>query len=112
MKPNKKSTRKFRRAYWQDHISSWQHSGQSQRWYCQDNELALSTFSYWKRKLGKTQQPTRFYPLTIQPDTITLKENQRSGLRLSLSDNRYQIELDSDFSSATLKKLLLILEAA
>ncbi len=112
MKPNKKSTQKSRRVYWQDHISSWLHSGQSQKLYCLNNELALSTFSYWKRKLGKTQQPTRFYPLTIQPDTITLKENQRSGLRLSLSNNRYQIELDGDFSSVTLKKLLVILEAA
>jgi len=113
MKLKKRNKRKSKHQYWQSHILSWQQSGLSQRSYCVSNRLALSTFSYWKRKIGKNQnQQTRFYPLTIQPDNIPVKEDLRSGLRLLLSDTRYQIELENEFSSASLKKLLLILEEA
>jgi len=103
--------RKQKETYWQDHILSCKQSGLSQKQYCINHKLALSTFTYWKRKLGKRhQQPARFYPLTIQPDTFAVKQKQNSGLRLLFSGTKYQIELEDNFSSASLKKLLLVLE--
>ncbi len=36
---------------WADRISSFQESGLSRKEWCQRNEIPLSTFSYWNRKL-------------------------------------------------------------
>ncbi len=36
---------------WADRISSFQESGLSRKEWCQQNEIPLSTFSYWSRKL-------------------------------------------------------------
>ena len=99
--------------YWQDHILSCKQSGLSQKQYCINHKLALSTFTYWKRKLGKNQQqPACFYPLTVQSDTFLEEQNRNPGLRLLLSDTKYQIELEDNFSSTSLKKLLHVLEEA
>ena len=102
---------KQKETYWQGHILSCKQSGLSQKQYCINHKLALSTFTYWKRKLGRNQQqPACFYPLTIQPDTFLVEQNRNPGLRLLLSDTKYQIELEDNFSSTSLKKLLHVLE--
>ena len=44
--------------YWQEHIDSCRQSGLSQAAYCRKNQLRPHRYSYWKRKLAKTSQPT------------------------------------------------------
>ncbi|WP_299948094.1 hypothetical protein [uncultured Microbulbifer sp.] len=34
--------------FWQQHISAWKNSNLSQAAYCQQRELKLSTFTYWR----------------------------------------------------------------
>jgi hypothetical protein len=36
--------------YWQEQITLWQASGLSQKVFCQQNRLALSTFQRWKKQ--------------------------------------------------------------
>ncbi len=38
-------------AFWQQHISSWQHSDLTKTAYCRANDLAKSTFDCWHKKL-------------------------------------------------------------
>ena len=98
--------------FWRQHIEGYEHSSLSQNQYCSKNGLALSTFSYWRRKIGtKTKAtPPRFYPLTVQQLPLPTDQKSSSGLFLEVCDSRFRIELAEDFSASCLKKLLLTLE--
>lgn len=37
--------------FWESHISAWKESNLSQATYCQEHELVVHQFGYWKRKL-------------------------------------------------------------
>ena len=41
-------------AEWQAIMSRFERSGQSHREFCQAEDLAPSTFSWWRRKLGRS----------------------------------------------------------
>ena len=76
---------------WQRHITSWQLSGLSQKSYCQQHQLGLSTF-YSKYREQKSEMVTpsanqltvlpviRPVPSTQQPAVITIQSPQ--GWRL------------------------------
>lgn len=100
--------------HWENHISSWRSSGLTQRQYCLKQGVAISTFSYWIRKFkkrsAKTNQP-RFYPLTVKASSVPLETlTPRTGVRLSLCNDRFKIDLEKDFSATTLKRLVVTLE--
>jgi hypothetical protein len=42
-------------AYWKKRIAEWERSGQSQRVFCSERDLALSTFQWWRTKLRRAQ---------------------------------------------------------
>lgn len=108
---NCKSSSKSKKEFWFHHIERFSHSGLSQKRYCQENGLALSTFSYWKRKLAKrraTQQ--KFYPLTLQAPPVTSSAGKGSGLSLYLGNDKYRIELSEEFSPGCLTKLISVLQ--
>jgi len=46
-------------AYWQEHINNWQQSQLSQKQYCERNNLGLSTFQKWKKKLHPSLATTK-----------------------------------------------------
>ena len=49
---------KLPQAFWLEHIEQWRASGLSQSAYCQQHELVLHKFGYWKRKLSATEVMT------------------------------------------------------
>ena len=94
--------------FWQHHIVQCRQSGISQQHYCQRNNLALSTFGYWKRKISrKPDDKIHFYPLVLPDDSV---RSTTGGLTLQLKDERFRIEIAESFSPATLKKLITTLE--
>ncbi len=100
--------------HWGNHISCWRKSGLTQRQYCLKQSIALSTFTYWIRKSAKDSakpNPPRFYPLTVKP-TSTAPDQQKShaGIRLSLCNEKFIVDLEKDFSETTLKRLIVMLE--
>ncbi|BBP45022.1 hypothetical protein THMIRHAS_03950 [Thiosulfatimonas sediminis] len=69
---------------WVQRIADWQASGLSQRAFCQQEGLAISTFYTWLRKLQSlskelVKEPSAFLPMVIhdKPEpsstTITVK---------------------------------------
>ena len=101
-----------RQTFWRQHIRDCERSSLNQKQYCSKNGLALSTFSYWKKKLGKREQETpRFYPLTVrQLPPSPNNQAEHSGLSLTLNNSKCRIELAENFSASCLKKLILTLE--
>jgi hypothetical protein len=98
-------------SFWRKHIENYSRSPLNQKQYCTSNCLALSTFGYWKKKLkaGK-QQPVRFYPLTVQPETMRIKSSRPAGLSIHVTQDELRVELTEDFSAEALKKLLINLK--
>ena len=106
---HQQNTTKSQKAdFWQNHIDQCLQSSMSQRDYCRLNNLALSTFGYWKRRTTKeSENKIQFYPLIV-PDT--LKKLPGTGLVLKLDNDRFRIEVAEHFSTSALKKLIIALE--
>ena len=60
-------------AYWKQHVEAWQKSGLSQRAYGLKHNLALSSFSYWQRKLnpGHRASKSQFASVKVSPVQTT-----------------------------------------
>lgn len=97
--------------FWRQHIEDCSHSHLSQYEYCRTHDLALSTFSYWKRRLiaGK-KEPVCFFPLTVEVASQPGSPSAASGLSLYLGKDKYHVELSENFSTNTLKQLIVTLE--
>jgi hypothetical protein len=111
VEPSQESISKSKQKYWQNHLTSWSKSGLSQKHYCEQQLLALSTFRHWKNKLAEHSRKTSFYPLAVSSVVVPVEERSNSGLRLVVCENRYRVELEKDFSSDSLKKLISTLES-
>lgn len=97
-----------KQVHWQQQIRSWKASGLSQKQFCRRESLALSTFSYWKRRIEIPEaQTVKFYPLSVPPP---ITHPTDSGLLLHICKRRYAIELKEEFSPTALKKLISALE--
>jgi hypothetical protein len=104
--------RSAKEKFWQGHIAGWKASGHSQQVYCRNNNLAVATFGYWRRKLQveKSDKP-RFYPLAVTAPSKTVHLSKgENAIRLVLDGNRFSIEIGDNFSPSTLQRLILALE--
>jgi hypothetical protein len=78
-------------AYWQQHFNDWKQSGLSQREYCRQHQLAVSSFGYWRKRLKNHNRPcSKLVPVSIA-GTSTIIISLPSGIRIeaplhSLSD--------------------------
>lgn len=108
----KRAAKPKNQSYWQKHIKSWKASGLSQRGYCRKNGITVSAFYYWHRKLQeqeKVEKP-QFYPLTLPNVPEACGRDTDSGLRLFLHERKYCIDIEKEFSAASLKKIITTLE--
>ncbi len=100
--------------HWENQISCWRKSGLTQKQYCLNQGIAISTFSYWIRKSGKKPEnsgSTHFYPLTVKSSSTSPNiKTLHAGVRLSLCNDKFKIELEREFSETTLKRLIATLE--
>jgi hypothetical protein len=99
--------------YWQHHLDQWHQSGLSQQRYCAANQLSISSFHYWRRKLRQEdpQEKPRFYPLSIAEQTpLPQTKLHDASLRLHLGGDRFIIAIDDSFSPALLGTVVTTLE--
>ena len=75
-------TRDEKQAFWQQHMTGWENSGQSQPDYCATHGLKLGTFGHWRTRLNRqhsanhvveghvgTFLPVQAKPLSSVPST-------------------------------------------
>ncbi|MCP4337704.1 MAG: hypothetical protein GY799_02190 [Desulfobulbaceae bacterium] len=114
MEPYNIQSNTSKQTHWKKQISCWRKSGLTQRQYCLRQGIAISTFSYWIRKLGKeagNPGSTRFYPLTVKgSSTSPSRKGFYTGIRLSLCNDKFKIDLEKEFSESTLRRLIATLE--
>ena len=80
------SLNKSPQLFWNSHVEYWQASGLTQAAYCQQHGLVAHQFSYWKRKLIRTELASP----EAQSGFVRVEVNQtgqpESGLSLQFSD--------------------------
>ena len=96
-----------RKRLWSDRITSWKESGLTQRAYCEQHQLALGTFAYWRGRLKKLEAGDH----TGKPRFLPVSLMQRSDPSLTLLINgRHQIEIQSDFDPDFLSKVVQVVQ--
>ncbi len=73
-----------KRAYWKRRNAEWERSGQSQRAFCAERGLVLSTFVWWRRQAKQrdaAKPVTPFLPIAMHATSVVEVE-LRSRTRL------------------------------
>lgn len=96
-------------AFWRGHIEQCGMSNKSQQDYCRHHDLALSTFGYWKKKLGSRSEKARFYPLVVSGEKNN-SSHRYTGISLHMETHHLRIEFEEEFSAPALKRLVAALE--
>ncbi len=91
------------RIFWENHIHQWSLSGKSQTDYCNENNLAIKSFGYWKRKLSKKPN-TKFIEITKKRGRI----NPSTFIELMTPDG-IVVRFREDISPSYLKNIVSIL---
>ena len=106
-------TRQERLEFWKGHIAGLSKSGLSRRAYCQQNDLSISTFDYWRMKLKtpatalheRSQSHDRWVTLQVADESTP-----DSGIRLRIG--RVTIEVDPGFNRELLAEVIKIAGSA
>jgi hypothetical protein len=101
---------KEKRQQWAEHIRNWSESGKSQKQYCKERGLKLYLFYYWNRKFKeKRKAQVRLVPVGMHPIKVHQSESTTS---LVLILKQYKVEICTGFDSATLGRVIQVLEQA
>ena len=106
----------LKEVHWRKHIARWERSGDSQRVYCVRNDLALSTFQLWRRRLAtastRVAGPVATSCLDIVPLRLPASAlSQQHELVLVLDGGRHRLEIGAGVRAETLRTVLSVLEA-
>lgn len=99
---------------WNTRIDEWKRSGLSQRRYCEQRHLSLSTFQWWRARLREVDTPeeARSTELVEIPVKKTEMETPESGkYHLAVEVGRYTVGIQEAFDARELGKLLDLLES-
>lgn len=100
---------------WRRRIAAWRQSGLSQKAFCEQNQLALSTFTLHLRRLNKPVKQAS--PVSACLEIVPVPRTQAAIVPPStpvvvvLGGGRYKLELAEGFQRQTLQEVLQILEA-
>jgi len=93
----------YKRKIWSERIASWKQSGLSQRAYCEQHQLVLGTFCYWRSRLKAQEAEVRTVSPRFLP--VTLKPSGHAALILKIND-RHSIEIKAGFDPDLLSKVV------
>ena len=101
-------------SFWRGHIHGWQTSGQSKRAYCQENDLAYSSFMTWRREIelrDREEVPPAnvaallskpleraanpFVPVRLVHDKVKVDTQQEAPVKAAADQQQIEIALPS-----------------
>jgi hypothetical protein len=101
---------KQKRSYWKQHIEKWHSSGMTQTAYCQQYELKVHQFTYWKKRFIQTASGITFVPVKIRRTGPSSSAKHPSPLRLNLAQD-LQIDIRPGFDPQLLRRLITTLRS-
>jgi len=102
-------THQKRERHWRRLIEEWKQSQQSIEAFCRSQQLSVSSFYLWRKKLAQLSAP----PLNEVPSfvPVRLAEESPKALKLYLPNGCW-VTLESHFDKPLLKKLLTCVEVS
>jgi hypothetical protein len=98
------------RAQWQALVAAYEASGESQRAFCAEHGVALSTLRHWKDRQAGTAWKAA--PAVARLVAIEMIEEPAAGSGVVVvAGNGVRIEVAAGFDGATLKRVLATLGA-
>jgi hypothetical protein len=70
--------------YWHEQITAWEHSGKSQKAFCEQHDLNYHRFGYWRRKFVEQAQEYGDKPCSGFVPVERSHPGSMSGLSLRL----------------------------
>ena len=90
-----------KRAYYEEHLAAWRHSGLSQEKYCEQANIAYGSFKNWSSKLKQNE------PVKTSFVEAKLSEAQDFGAILQISlPNGVRLGISSPKSNALVEHVL------
>ena len=99
-----------KRAYWKQHIDSWQQTGLTQAEYCRRHNLKHHQLVYWRKRFLKTETDVRFVPLKLE-DLLDMPSGPQLASLTLVIDNQFKIEIRAGFDPQLLRQLIFSLRA-
>ncbi|MBF0239395.1 MAG: hypothetical protein HQM12_16965 [SAR324 cluster bacterium] len=97
--------------FWNQHYQNWKTSGLHQKQYCLQHGLSYHSFKSWRLKESRSEKSEILVPLQYKPSaTVQSLESSSRGKICIVVKNRFEIQLEEDFSAKTLGQLLSVLE--
>jgi len=97
------------RRKWAEHIKGCREQNKSHAEYCREHGLSPKLFYYWNRKFkGKQEDRVRLVPVGMQVIQVSRSESVVPPLVLILG--QYKVEIGAGFDSATLGRVIRVLE--
>jgi hypothetical protein len=98
-----------KRAYWKQHIDSWQETGLTQAEYCRRHNLKHYQLVYWKKRFLKTETQVSFVPLKLE-DLLDISSGPDHAPLCLLIDNHFKVEIRAGFNAQLLRQLIFALQ--
>jgi hypothetical protein len=96
--------------FWSSHIQAWKQSNLSKAEYSRQHDLPIHALRYWFKKLESKngqQSNNAVVPLPFHLQDLASRPSSPMTLKVGQS---YQVEINGDFSSTVLQKLIKTLE--
>ena len=97
-----------KRAYWKQHIDSWQETGLTQAEYCRRNNLKHHQLVYWKKRFLKTETEASFVALKFE-DLLDLPPRVDQASLSLVINNHFKVEIRAGFDAQLLRQLIFAL---
>ena len=101
--------REINRRRWLERVQSWQHSGLTQKAFCQQHGLGLASFHRWRAIAMREGKPADSSVVTFLP--VNVVEPGAADLTVVINDS-LRIEIPVGFDLATLRQVVQALQAA
>ncbi|NBB91517.1 MAG: hypothetical protein GVY23_10020 [Spirochaetes bacterium] len=99
---------------WSARIEEWKKSGLSQRRYCEQRQLSLSTFQWWRTRLREPASSTAEQPTTtlveLPVPEVCGGEGDQHSSPITVAVGTYSVSVPTGFSAAELARVLDVLE--
>ena len=73
-----------KRTHWEKRIAEWESSGQSQKAFCAERGLPLSTFQWWRARIKQRQRlnaARSFLPIAAEVSAVEVELRSKTRMR-------------------------------
>ena len=103
------SKRATNRQRWFDRIEDWKQSGQTQKAFCEQQQLRLGSFQRWRGIFLRGERPEASSAVSLLP--VKVRVAPASSLALVIDDH-LRIEIPAGFDPVILQQVVQALQAA